>query len=233
MDYNKIRNGIKQILMDKGLRNVTPKKYQEFVYPKVFPLMQFQTQLYQMKEFGHLLFLQTTTKWGMNLLTCSFTPSYGLNIPYLLIDCMETSKKATVFTEFYDCTVTHKTPKPLVEVYHQHAGLADYQEKEGWYTPLREDYSLIKAVYDELSMIEVIFDTVTAYGEVMNSAETDLSNLEKLSSFRHRMIVEGNPATGILKKALGKDDMVEFYRTCIMPIASQGYSGLQIESGDE
>ena len=64
--------------------------------------MTFKTRLLRVRGFGHLTTMRTDTVFGMKLLTCSFMPSEGKKVPYLLIDIMLMGKKRMIFVEYYD-----------------------------------------------------------------------------------------------------------------------------------
>ena len=96
----------------------------------------------------------------------------------------------------------------------------DYNEKPAWYVSERTEFSLIKQfpTDEDSAFTNMIYDTVLGYiGEIRN-AKVNVNNLAGLRKLRHRMITEGNPATGILKGAFGKEGAVTFYRKCVMPI---------------
>jgi hypothetical protein len=61
-------------------------EYTDMAFPSLIKLMKFRTDRYSLEGFGRLMVMHTTTKMGMELLTLSFMPSNGLNVPYLLYE---------------------------------------------------------------------------------------------------------------------------------------------------
>ena len=92
-------------------------EYTDMAFPSLIKLMKFRTDRYALEGFGRLMVMHTTTKMGMELLTLSFMPSNGLNVPYLLIDAMSMKKKRCVFVEYYGCGNTDLVSGALEELY--------------------------------------------------------------------------------------------------------------------
>lgn len=197
--------------------------YSAMKYPKFIPLMHFNVNRYRIDGFGQLMCMHTTTKFGMELLTCSFMPYEGNEIPYLLIDIMAMRRKLVSFTEFYDCTKEQKEYPQLKEIHEKYNGLPEYQEKPAWYVNERAPYSLIKGsdIEDE-RVFACITDTVQTYMNIARTADRNMENLEGLKLFRERMITEGNPSTNILNRVLGTNEAKTFFKKCVMPLSEEG-----------
>jgi len=205
---------------DTEFTEITPDEYANFSYPRRIKLMDFNTQLYRVQGFGHLMTMRTDTRIGMQLLTCSFTPSEGKNVPFLLIDVMLMGKKHMIFVEYYDCT-KDKAPQPLLSrIHRKYDSLPDHEEKPAWYISERTDYSLIKDVprdMDKMTLAHVAVDSVRAYKAAAFSATSEDDNLSGLFEFRQRMIDEGNPSSAVLEKVFGKEGYEQFFTSCVMP----------------
>ena len=214
------RKIVEYFTKDTVFKEITPKEYADFSYPRRIRLMNFTTRLYRVYGFGHLMTMRTDTRFGMQLLTCSFMPSEGKNVPYLLIDIMLMGKKRMIFVEYYDCT-KKQAPQPLLDrICRKYAGLPDHMEKPAWYIPERADYSLIKDVPRDLkktTLAHVAVDSVRAYKAAAFSASSEDNDLSGLIEFRQRMIDEGNPSSAILQKTFGKEGYELFFNSCIMP----------------
>jgi len=205
---------------DTEFTEITPDEYANFSYPRRIKLMDFNTQLYRVQGFGHLMTMRTDTRIGMQLLTCSFTPSEGKNVPFLLIDVMLMGKKHMIFVEYYDCT-KDKAPQPLLSrIHRKYDSLPDHEEKPAWYISERTDYSLIKDIpgdMDKTTLAHVAVDSVRSYKVAAFSVSSRRDNLNGLYEFRQRMIDEGNPSSSVLKKVFGKEGYELFFTSCVMP----------------
>ena len=220
-----IRRGIEKLfLKDRAYEDITPNEYAHFSYPGSIGLMRFDTHLFRVDGFGHLMTMETDTLFGMQLLTCSFMPSEGADVPYLLIDIMLMGKKRMIFAEYYDCTV-NKVPQPLLESVHdRYAHLPEHEEKPAWYIKERTGYSLIKDIPqdgDRKLLARVAADSVRAYRRAAFSAFIDENNVSGLLKFRQRMITEGNPSSGVLKKVFGEKGYECYFTSCVMPDGKQ------------
>ena len=164
--------------------------------------------------------LLTDTRLGMQLLTCSFTPSEGKSVPYLLIDVMLMKKKRMIFVEYYDRTRSRMSQPLLDRVYQKYADLPDHDEKPAWYISERTDYSLIKDIpgdMDKTTLAHVAVDSVRSYKVAAFSVSSMRDNLSGLYEFRQKMIDEGNPSSSVLKKVFGKEGYELFFTSCVMP----------------
>ena len=218
----KIRDGVIRLFTSGQISaEVTDERYRSFSYPRIIPLMKFEVKQYRVKGFGGMMTMLTDTPFGMQLLTCSFTPGEGSKVPFLLIDIMLMNGRRIAFAEYYDCT-REKSPQPLIQSVHdKYAYLDDYAEKPAWYIGERTGYSLIKTLdpkgdRHELARFEA--DNVRAYKHAALSAEQDIKELEGLFAFRERMIKEGNPSSAVLKKVFGEKGAAEFFKNAVMPI---------------
>lgn len=195
--------------------------YSKMRWPKLLPLMKFDVTRYQVDGFGHLMLMRTRAMGGMmQLCTVSMTPSEGLSVPYLLIDCMTMKQKRTVFVEFYDCTKDGVKDHELDALRERYARIPDYPEKPAWYISERMTCSLIKGVEDgkEEELKQMLSDSVRAYLSVCDRAEKNEENLKGLKAFQERMIQNGNPSSSTMEKVLKKDGAEHFFRTVVMPV---------------
>ncbi len=221
MDLAGIRKNItSEFLKGFSYEPVEKDKYSDFSYPKVIKLMKFNTERYQIKGFGSLMSMHTTTKMGMELLTVSFTPGEGVTVPYLLIDIMTLGKKRTVFVEYYDRTKNKADSVFAEEVFLKFNTLPEYEEKPKWYVSERTPYSLIKCGDSDSDekLTGMINKSVKAYSKMIKAADCDKENIPELIKFRDRMINEGNPSSSVLTKVFGKVGAADFFKTCVMPV---------------
>ena len=206
---------------DTAYEEITQDEYVRFSYPKHIGLMTFGTRLFRVRGFGHLMTMRTDTIFGMKLLTCSFMPSEGRRVPYLLIDIMLMEKKRMIFVEYYDWTKDRASQPSLERVAGEYSFLPDHVEKPAWYIGERTDYSLIKSLDPQgepKQLARFVGDCVRAYKKAEMSAAKDPADLEGLMRFRRRMVDEGNPSSAVLKRVFGEKGAEEFFLDCVMPI---------------
>ena len=207
-DYSLIKAGARKLLEDK---------YSHMKYLSFLPLMHFYVDQYELEGFGHVMSMHTTTKMGMELLTLSFMPNSGKNLPYLLMDSMTMKNKRCVFVEYYGCGNSDLNDAALKSVYEEYKSLPDYDEKPGWYISEREPYSLIKTgTEDELT--EMATASLNAYLSSIESSVVDPGYTIKREAFRKRMIEDGNPSSKTLEMLLKKDGAVKFMKEVVMPL---------------
>lgn len=195
--------------------------YKEMKYPGWMPLMKFKTKRVNISEFGNIMMMNTTAMGGMmNLLTVSFTPSSGKNVPFLLVDCMEMKNKALAYVEYYDCTGKKLKSKELEEIAGSFKDVPDYEEKEAWYVSERMEGSMIKGGknVDPMSLFELVTKSVNAYLKMIQNADNDEENIERLRKFQSRMVLDGNPSQSTMQKVLGKDGADKFFTEYVMKI---------------
>ena len=204
-------------LIKAGAKKLPEDKYSHMKYLSFLPFMHFYVDQYELEGFGHVMSMHTTTKMGMELLTLSFMPNPGKNLPYLLMDSMTMKDKRCVFVEYYGCGNRDLNDAALKKVYEEYRSLPDYNEKPGWYISEREPYSLIKAGTEEelTGMAEASLD---AYLSSIDSSVVDPGYTRQLEAFRKRMIEDGNPSSKTLEMLLKKDGAVRFMKEVVMPL---------------
>lgn len=204
-------------LIKAGAKKLPEDKYSHMKYLSFLPFMHFYVDQYELESFGHVMSMHTTTKMGMELLTLSFMPNSGKNLPYLLMDSMTMKDKRCVFVEYYGCGNRDLNDAALKKVYEEYRSLPDYNEKPGWYISEREPYSLIKAGTEEelTGMAEASLD---AYLSSIDSSVVDPGYTRQLEAFRKRMIEDGNPSSKTLEMLLKKDGAVRFMKEVVMPL---------------
>lgn len=218
MDFDAI---LSEILTYGDLEEIEEEdaSFSELKYPKLLPMMRMYPKRYALRDFGQVFTMKTKGPMGMELLTISFCPGEGCEVPFLLIDCMKVGKKRTVFVEYYDCTAEKPEREELCAVWERYKDLPDYDEKPHWYVSERAPYSLIKGCEgrDEELGAMVLESAGVYLGAVLEAKKSD-KNLPGLRAFRERMIREGNPSSDILNKTLGKAGSEKFFKEWIMKI---------------
>ena len=213
---SRLKQVFEDILKNNNIQKEDMDEYSHMKYPKIFTLMDFYVDQYEIEKYGHLMIMHTKTKMGMELLTASFMPSTGINLPYLLIDAMTMKSKRCIFVEYYDCGNSNLNDEKLKEVFEKYKHLPNYQEKENWYISERTPYSLIKSGSED-ELINMVKDSLNAYLGSIETSVYDEAYLPKLESFRDMMITKGNPSSKTLKMLL-KDKAEDFFKDVIMPL---------------
>lgn len=207
--------------ISKGFSEVTPKEYASMKYPRLIPMMRFGSHLLKAEGYGHLFLMETSAMGGaMKLLTLSFMPDEGGDLPYLLIDTMSMKNKSLSYVEYYDCTGKDLYFESLSKIKEKYRALPDYDEKDAWYIKERMPVSLIKGGEgaDEDMLYAMAEESIRAYMDLAKSAAKDPGNIKGLLRFRERMLKEGNPSSATMEKVLGKEGAKLFFTTCVMPV---------------
>lgn len=212
------------------LSETTKKQYAEFSYFKHIKLMKFTTRQFEIEGFGNLMFMHTNAMGGlMKLLTVSFMPNSGIEMPYLLIDLMSMKKKKACFVEYYDCTGKSLSFEALQKIRQKYSDVPEYDEKPAWYIKERMPESLIKggkvesvpkAEKLEQQLLTLVNDSFAAYMSLISDAKIDLSCLLGLQKFKERMQKEGNPSDATMRRVLGEEGAKQFFDEYVMPMKS-------------
>ncbi len=194
-------------------------EYRLLKYPKFLPMMKMHVKQYKVDHFGYIMMMKTSMLHMMNLTTISFTPSEGINVPYLLIDTMSMGKKRLAYVEFYN-TSTKDDFDNLFSLSEKYKNISDYDEKKNWYVSERMKGSLIKCgtKENENELKDMIQNALEEYRKAINCASKDEKSIENLKEFQNKMITLGNPSSNTLNKVLGKEKAVQFFKDIIMPI---------------
>lgn len=209
--------------MDGEACDSTKPEYASMKYPKLIPFMRFTTKRYRLEGFGSIMVMSTNAMGGlMKLLTASFTPNEGGNVPFLLVDCMAMKKKKLAYVEYYDCTGKKLCFDKLTGLAEKYANVPDYAEKDAWYIKERMPASMIKGGenVDPSTLLELAERSIDAYLDLAKKADKDELNKNGLKAFQGRMVTEGNPSSGTMNKVLGEEGQVKFFRDYVMPVTT-------------
>lgn len=202
-----------------SLNKIDIKEYSFLKYPSFIPLLKMNVDLYSVNDFGYIMIMKTRMSKLMSLVTISFTPKEGKNVPFLLIDTMSMGKKRLAYVEFYN-TSTKDSFSSLEELNEKYKSILDHKEKDAWYVNERMSGSLIKegTSKNEFDLKMMIIDALNRYKEVINNASIDLESITNLKKFQEKMITLGNPSSSTLNKILGNEEAINFFKNIIMPI---------------
>jgi hypothetical protein len=200
------------------LKECDTKKYGYMRWPKLLPIMRFEVKQYAAPYFGNVFSMATAALGGkMQLATFVCTPNLGADVPLMLIDVMAMGTKHAAFIEYYDCTELGVPAHELRKTAEQFASLEDYPEKPAWYVGRRAPYSLIKGGVDGGALADMLTSSVKAYACECCACHSHDANRTGLSEFIERMVRDGNPSSGALERALGKQGAEVFFRSIVMP----------------
>ncbi len=201
------------------LNKIDIKEYSFLKYPSFIPLLKMNINLYSVDDFGYIMIMETRMSKLMSLVTISFTPKGGINVPFLLIDTMSMGKKRLAYVEFYNTSTIDDFPL-LSSLSEKYVNILDHKEKDAWYVNERMSCSLIKegTSKNEYDLKMMIIDALNRYKEVINNASIDLESITNLKKFQEKMITLGNPSSSTLNKILGKEEAINFFKNIIMPI---------------
>lgn len=218
---NDLYDIVTEKLMKLAPEDKTNDAYASMKYPRFLPMMRFQTKAFTVKGFGHVMLMRTNAMNGMmKLLTISFTPNEGLNVPYLLIDCMGMKNKKLAYVEYYDCTGKALRFETLLKIKEKYDKLPNYEEKPAWYIAERMEESLIKGGKgtEAVMLSEMVNDSIEEYFNLAQKAEADSENRNGLMNMQRRLLEEGNPSSGTMTKVLGKAGYIDFFKNYVMPV---------------
>ena len=204
-----------------SLKEDTPIEYAHTKYPKLLPIMRFEVHRYSVDNFGTITTMDTNAMFGMmKLSTFVFTPSIGLNVPFLLIDTMCMKNKSLAYVEYYDCTKDGASLPEADKQVNEFAKFKDYNEKPAWYINRRTPYSLIKEKGDNSQddLDNMVLTCLKRYLEGALNCGINSDNLIGLYNFQQEMLDKGNPSSETLDKVLGKEGAKTFFEKVIMPV---------------
>lgn len=202
-----------------SLNKIDIKEYSFLKYPSFIPLLKMNINLYSVNDFGYIMIMKTRMSKLMSLVTISFTPNEGKNVPFLLIDTMSMGKKRLAYVEFYNTSTRDDFPL-LSSLSEKYVNIVDHKEKDAWYVNERMSCSLIKegSSKNEYDLKMMIIDALNRYKEVIDNASIDIESITNLKKFQEKMITLGNPSSSTLNKILGKEEAINFFKNIIMPI---------------
>ena len=218
---NDLYENVLEKLNQSDFEDRTNDRYAAMKYPGFLPMMRFSTKAFYVKGYGNVMLMRTNAMNGMmNLLTISFTPAEGKDIPYLLIDCMGMKNKNLAYVEYYDCTGKALKFDSLLKIREKYREIPDYTEKPAWYISERMEGSMIKGGkgVEASGLSDMVNDSIAEYFRLVQNADSDPTNLTGLKNMRKRLLEEGNPSSGTMTKVLGREGYTDFFQNYVMPI---------------
>lgn len=205
------------------LKEVKTNHLEKFYYPKYIHLMKFNVSQYQVENLGNMAILDGSGLKLMKMITVVFTPSKSKDIPFVIVDFIEMANKITLFVEFYTNHIKDRDSlvnleRNLKRLNIKYMNIENYKENPNWYTPHRNKNSPLKkgTKDDEIVLQELVIEYLEKYLDYckLSNDITDEKNT-KLEGFIDDLIYKGNPSTSVLEKALGREEMIRFFKDTI------------------
>jgi len=215
------------ILAETGLNeiskvyNLTPINTGDFKEIKIYGVMKFHVQQYDVENFGNLS-VMTMNMGIMQMISFVLTP-FQKDAPMLSMDFMYILGNRKTYTEYYNLTSDASTPKytaflrSLSMLKEKYSSLEDIKMKPAWYDDLLTISLHKKANSKEDDKIKELFcDSVRQYISASKNLEllTDDEKAEKLEitqKYTDNLITKGGISTDVFKKVLGKARTKEFF----------------------
>lgn len=215
---NTISSGM-QVLTDKAA--ITPADAGEFKEVKMYGLMKFDVDQYEVSEFGNLS-VMTVNMGFMQMVSFVLTP-YEKNMPLLSMDFMYILGNRKAYVEFYDLVPDKATPEytavmeSIQEYADRFSDLDDVEATPAWYEELmtvvlhkggkRADDARIEELFTEA--VDTYISEAAAAGRLTKEEQTE--KLELTQEFSDNLITKGGVSTDVFKKALGEEKTKEFF----------------------
>ncbi len=211
--------------IDEGLSKlseyaeVTPVDAGEYSEIKLYGLMKFDVDQYDVSDLGNLSVMKVNMGF-MQMASFIITP-YEKNMPLLSMDFMYIGSNRKAYVEFYDL-VKDTTDPAYVEVLDAEKALqSSYSDLEeltvdpAWYDDLLT-VVLHKVSKDDARVKKLFVDSVDTYMQAASKLEqlTDEARAEKLDitqKYCDDLVSQGGVSTNVFKKELGEDTTMDFF----------------------
>ncbi len=199
---------------------VTPLDIGEYKEIKVYGLMKFQVEQYDIEELGNLSIMRMNMG-VMQMSTIVITPK-DKNLPLLSADYMYILSNRKAYLEFYD-VVKEKDAQynellnALSEVMHKYNDLENIEPSPAWYEHLLTVTSYKGGTSDADSDLEgLLVDCLKVYTEhskklPLLSTEEKTEKLAITMEYTDGLIEKGGISTDVFKKELGETETKKFF----------------------
>lgn len=199
---------------------VTPRDVGQYCEMKLFGLMKFDVDQYDIEELGNLSVMRVNMG-VMQMATAVITPR-DKNMPLLSADYMYILSNRKCYLEFYD-VVKEKDDRydqllnAISEVHSQYGHLEDITASEAWYQHLLTvtTYKTGKSDADQ-DLEKMLVDSLNVYLEhsklfPMLTEEDRNEKLAITQEYTDGLIKKGGISTDVFKKALGDEETKKFF----------------------
>lgn len=201
--------------------NVTPVDVGDYKTMKIYGIMNFDVEQYDIEGIGNLSIMRMNALGLMQMSTVVITPQ-DKNLPLLSADYMYILSNRKAYLEFYD-VVAQKDEAyqnllaALTTAKENYSHLEDIQASEAWYADLLTvtTYKAGKPENDA-DLKGLLIDSLDVYMEHAKALPllTDEEKVEKLDitvQYTDGLIEKGGISTDVFKKELGPEETKNFF----------------------
>ena len=199
---------------------VTPVDAGEYEEIKIYGIMKFHAEQYDIEELGNLSIMRVNMGF-MQMATVVITPR-DKNMPLLSADYMYILGNRKSYLEFYDVVKEkdeqyNQLLEALSKVQDNYTHLEDIVPSEAWYEHLLTvtAYKGGKSKADA-DMEKMLTDSIRVYGEhaaglPLLSAEEKAEKIAITMEYTDGLIEKGGISTDVFKKELGEETTKDFF----------------------
>lgn len=199
---------------------VTPLDAGEYEEMKIYGVMKFRVEQYDIEEIGNLSIMRVNMG-VMQMATVVITPQ-DKNLPLLSADYMYILSNRKAYLEFYDVVKEKDEPynqllSALSDVQNSYDYLEDIETSEAWYADLLTVTSYKGGNSDVDKDIEnLLVDSLHTYLEhskqlPLLSADEKAEKLAITVAYTDGLIEKGGISTDVFKKELGDEETKKFF----------------------
>lgn len=198
---------------------VTPADTGEYSEIKIYGIMKFDVDRYDIKNLGNLSVMKVNMGF-MQMSSFIITP-YEKNMPMLSMDFMYIGSNRKAYVEFYDLVKDPSTDEyqdallKLQGYKVRYSSLVDVETTPAWYDDLLT-VALHKASKDDKTVNDMFVDAVEKYmqaAEVLPllSGEERAEKLAITQKYCDDLVSQGGVSTDVFKKELGEATTKDFF----------------------
>ena len=174
-------------------------------------MMKFNTEVYKVKDFGHVCVLNMTAMMGLMKMETVIMAPFEKDVPLVNFDWISAAGKETYIAEFYKCMLEEYPEgylKELKKCEQQYPELEEYDGGQHWYDELKYDCSCGKTGKKSTDKFRQMTKAyMNVFARQIQKAEKCDSEKKKaeIRKFAERLIAEGGPAVNQFKKLFGEE----------------------------
>ncbi|MBQ8519752.1 MAG: hypothetical protein IJ455_09165 [Agathobacter sp.] len=200
---------------------VTPVDVGDYKEMKIYGIMKFDVEQYEIEEIGNLSIMRMNALGLMQMSTLVITPK-DKNLPLLSTDYMYILSNRKSYVEIYDLSAKkdeayNQLLTNLSDALKKYNHLEDVATSETWYSDLlgASAYKAGKSA-DDADMKSMLTDTIDVY--IAHAKQlpllTEEEKAEKLAitlEYTNGLVEKGGVSTDVFKKELGEEETKKFF----------------------
>lgn len=202
---------------------VTPVDVGDYKEMKIYGIMKFDVEQYNIEELGNLSIMRMNALGLMQMSTVVITPT-DKNMPLLSADYMYILSNRKAYLEFYDVVAEkdadyNQLLTSLADVQKNYDHLENIETSEAWYADLLTvtSYKSGKPEADE-DLKSMLLDSLDVYMThakqiPLLTAEEKAEKLDITIKYTDGLIEKGGISTDVFKKELGPEETKKFFDT--------------------